>query len=186
MHRSSFPLRVRTLAVASLIFATAAIAAVPLAENGAARADVVVAASATVDERSAAEELVRYLKQATGADLPVRAQRERGRPAVLIGTSAAPDALKARLARLGRDGFVVDTTGDTIVLAGNGYDGTRFAVYEFLEQVAGIRWLWPGEVGEVVPRVATLRAPDMAMAKEPAFVWRFLGPGGALWGPHDK
>lgn len=82
----------RTLAVAGFAFASVAFAAVPLAENGTARADMIVATHATVEERSAAEELVRYLKQATGADWALRTQRERGRPAVLIGSSSASDA----------------------------------------------------------------------------------------------
>jgi hypothetical protein len=162
------------------------LAAVPLVENGAPRADVIVAAHATIDEQSAADELVRYINKSTGAGLAVRAERARGRPAVLIGVSAAPANVRTRLARLGRDGFVVEAGGDTIVLAGNGRDGTRFAVYEFLERFAGIRWLWPGEVGEVVPRHRSLVIENVSLAREPAFVWRWLGPGGTLWGPHDK
>jgi hypothetical protein len=31
--------------------------------------------------------------------------------------------------------------GNALALAGNGKDGTAFAVYALLEKVAGIRWL---------------------------------------------
>src|SRR5688572_20235442 len=161
-------------------------AAVPLVENGAARADVVLAADATADEKSAAAEFVRYVQKSTGVELPVRRQRGEGRGAVVIGRSAVAEPMHSRLAALGADGFVIDVSGNTIVLAGNGQDGTRSAVYEFLEQVAGVRWLWPGEVGEVVPRTSKLVASELSLTKEPAFVWRWLGPGGSLWGPHDK
>ena len=176
----------RVAVVALFFIATFARAAVPLVENGAARAEVILAANATIHERSAADEFVRYVEKSTGAKLAVPSERTRGRPAVLIGLSAAPEAVRAKLARLGRDAHVIESAGDTLVLAGNGADGTRFAVYEFLERVAGIRWLWPGEVGEVVPKQRSLAAENLSLTKEPAFVWRWLGPGGSLWGPHDK
>ena len=34
--------------------------------------------------------------------------------------------------------------------------GTAYAVYNFLEQDLGVRWLWPGELGEVVPQMKTV------------------------------
>ena len=44
--------------------------------------------------------------------------------------------------------------------------GTAFAVYTFLEEDLGVRWLWPGELGEAVPRMPTisLEVPDRADA----------------------
>jgi hypothetical protein len=181
------PLVARWLAVffTSTIVASLASAAVALVENGAAKADVIVAANATPAERAAANELVQYLKKATGAELPIASERSPGRPAVLIG-SAAPGAAREKIARLRGESHLMEVQGDTIVLTGNGREGTLFAVYEFLEHVAGIRWLWPGEVGEVVPRQRTLSVDNLSRTKEPAFLWRFLGPGGSLWGPHDK
>jgi hypothetical protein len=159
---------------------------VTLVDHGAPGAEVIVAPNATTEERAAADEFVRYIKRSTGADLPIRAERVPGRPAVLIGSTAAPERIRAKVAHLAGEGFVVDVSGDTVVLAGNAREGTAFAVYEFLERIAGIRWLWPGEVGEVVPLHRTLAVDDITVTKEPAFVWRFLGPGGSLWGPHDK
>src|SRR5262249_12257798 len=155
-----------------------------LVEDGVAKAEIVLSREATADERSAADELRRYVQKSSGVELPIRAQRTPGRSAVLVGLSVASAPLRARVARLERDGFVVEGSGETLVLAGNGRNGTSFAVYEFLERFVGVRWLWPGEVGEVVPRRKSLLVEDVSLVKEPAFVWRFLGPGGALWGPH--
>lgn len=161
-------------------------AAIPLVEDGIPRAEVIVGADAPAVEQAAVDELVRYLQKATGVELPVRSVRSGARPAVLVGLSVSPEAIRRRVLRLDGEGYVVDARGDTVVLAGNGREGTLFAVYEFLERVAGIRWLWPGAVGEVVPRHRSLSMADAEIVKEPAFLWRWFGPGGALWGPHDK
>ena len=36
-------------------------------------------------------------------------------------------------------------------------NGTLFGVYEILERYAGVRWLWPGELGTYVPRTKNVR-----------------------------
>lgn len=180
------PLRALLTLVLFATVASRGFAAFTLVENRTARADVIVALNATGDEHAAADELVRYIKQVTGAQLAVRSEPARGRPAVLIGKSVAPSAARAKIDRLRGDGFLVEASGDTLVLAGNGHEGTSFAVHEFLERYAGVRWLWPGDVGEVVPARNSLVIEDVSLAREPAFVWRWLGPGGALWGPHDR
>jgi hypothetical protein len=85
------------------------------------------------------------------------------------------------------DSYVIETLPDgSLALAGNGRDGTSFAVYRFLDRWLGIRWLWPGENGEVVPKASSLLIEPMNVEQEPAYLWRDLGPGGALWGAMDK
>ncbi|MGH8020393.1 MAG: DUF4838 domain-containing protein [Opitutaceae bacterium] len=165
-------------------------AALTLVENGVAKADVVLSPHATPDEKTAAEELVHYIEKSTGVRLAVRrthaSARKKSRAAVLIGLSLAPEAVRARLVELDGEGFVIEADGEAVVLVGKGRHGTSFAVYEFLEQFVGVRWLWPGEVGEVVPRRDSLVVDDVVLVEEPAFHWRSLGPGGALWGPFDR
>ena len=173
-------------AVVLVLAAFRGFGAVTLVENGAALGEVVVARDATAAEKSAAAELIRYVQKSTGAELPIRPQRTGGRAVLVIGASAAPEHVRAKLAPMAGDGYIVESSDDTIVLAGNGRNGTHFAVYEFLERFAGVRWLWPGELGEVVPRKESLRVESVSLTKEPAFLWRDLGPGGSLWGPHDR
>jgi hypothetical protein len=176
----------RTFVGIALLTIVPGFASVVLVEAGAAKADVILGANATDDDKAAAYELINYVQRCTGAELPLQAQRRAGRPAIVIGSAAAPAEIQARVRKLGRDGFVLEAGGDTVVLAGNGRDGTCFAVYELLERFAGVRWLWPGATGEVVPHRASLAIDDTAIAKEPAFAWRYLGPGGAFWGHHDR
>jgi hypothetical protein len=167
--------------------AVAAARPVTLVENSAAKAAIVVAGNASADERFAAEELSRYIRKATGAQLAVTASPAAGAAKVFVGPHACPPAVTARLRRIGGDGWLIETEPDgSLVLAGNGRDGTSMAVYQFLQRFAGVRWLWPGALGEVVPAATSLTVADISLQQAPAYVWRDLGPGGALWGPMDK
>ncbi len=54
--------------------------------------------------------------------------------------------------------------------------GSLHAVYEFLEG-EGVRWYWPGELGEVVPRKTSIALPNVDLVVEPDFpVRRYFGP----------
>jgi len=186
MHKVCFPLVV--------LAASAALAAgaqkVVLVDNSQAKAAIVLGSKASQDERDAARELVEHIRLATGAKLPVAEAVQSGSgatPRIIVGLSACPPAIRARVTKLKADSFVIESLrGDDIVLAGQPPNGTSFAVYAFLEKAAGIRWLWPGESGTVIPKSKSLAVAPLSLQKEPAFLWRFLGPGGALWGPADK
>ena len=45
--------------------------------------------------------------------------------------------------------------------------GTLYAVYDFLEREVGVRWLFPGEHGEVVPRHQRLLLSDLNRRYQP-------------------
>lgn len=154
-----------------------------LVEHSQARAAVV----ATAADREAAQELIRYVEKATGAKVPVVSSAPAGGTRILVGAAACPPAIREQLKRLRQDAVLIRTLPDnSLALAGNGQDGTIFAVYSFLERFLGIRWLWPGELGEHIPKMTDLRLNQVALTEEPAYLWRDLGPGGALWGPLDK
>lgn len=171
----------RSFALLPLLFSIAAGAT--LVENGVPRGTV----TASAEDGEAARELIAYVERVTGARLPSAAGGKAGAAQVLVGLGACPPEVRRELATLGTDAYVVQSRPDgTLVLAGNGPDGTFFAVDAFLEQYAGVRWLWPGELGEVIPRRPTLRVPETTQRHVPAYVWRDLGPGGALWGSLDK
>jgi len=152
-------------------------------ENGRPRAVVVAGAA----DQAAAGELLHYVARVTGAQLQALASPVSGAPSILVGMAACPPEVQREVRRLDGDGYLIRTMpGGILVLAGNGADGTAFAVYEFLERFAGVRWLWPGDLGEVVPGKPDLRVPEVSIIRQPAYLWRDLGPGGALWGAMDK
>ncbi|MBO50618.1 MAG: hypothetical protein CMJ69_07515 [Planctomycetaceae bacterium] len=52
-------------------------------------------------------------------------------------------------------------------------NGTLFAVYEILERYAGVRWLWPGELGTHVPRTRDVRIGEaLDEFHVPKIAWR--------------
>jgi len=153
-----------------------------LVKDGRPAAQVVLGPGASADEREAARELVDYIRRATGATLPTTGLKTK----ILVGLAACPPHVRARLAALKGEGFIIEASTDRLILAGKPPQGTSFAVYTFLERFLGVRWLWPGEIGTVVPKTMSLRVPTLSIVEQPAFLWRHLGPGGALWGPADR
>ena len=169
-----------------LLTLTAAVAAEPLTvvREGRAEATIVLGSSPSEDDRFASAELVSYLRKATDAELTIGG---RAPVRIHVGLAACPLAIRKRVVGLRGDGYLIEVRpGNLIVLAGQGRRGTSFAVYDFLERFVGVRWLWPGDSGEVVPRRSNLTVELVSYTKEPAFLWRDLGPGGALWGPSDR
>jgi hypothetical protein len=163
-------------------------AATILIQDSRPRATIVLGSGASQDERDAARELAEHIRLATGVRLPVVEGPQATKPVgtqILVGLRASP-ALRERLSKLKPDGFVIETAPGRLVLAGKPPNGTSFAVYRFLENAVGVRWLWPGENGTIIPKTPSLAVGPMTVREEPAFLWRALGPGGALWGPADK
>ena len=128
---------------------------------------------------SAADELQKYVMQITGSTLPTAAAREAGRPNIIVGGDAAFQALGATPGDLGlgRDGFVIRTIDGDLVLAGARNIATLYAVYDLLEDDIGCHWFWPGDIGEVVPRAATITLPDLDRIERPGFSIRWVGSG---------
>ena len=71
-----------------------------------------------------------------------------------------------------RDCSVRIVEKDRVWLFGNDgklVHGTANAVYDFLERYAGVRWLWPGEVGTVADPREPLSIPDESVSYVPPF-----------------
>ncbi|MDO8544518.1 MAG: DUF4838 domain-containing protein [Opitutaceae bacterium] len=133
-------------------------------------------AAAMVEE--AAAELGAYVKKATGATLPViREDALAAHPAtatrIFVGPCTASKQA-AKLTGLQPEGFVIKVDGSNIHIigkdrtdAGLAVRGTAHGCYTFLEEFLGVRWLMPGELGEVVPARATLAIDNTEIRDEP-------------------
>ncbi len=150
-----------------------------LVDNSEPRAAIVVAAN-NPQARQAAQEIQTYVAKISGATLPIVNE---GEPVslpvtILVGHKGAdipagfnpairPDVYE-------EEGYVLKTTGNQIVVAGNSdgpYQGTLYAAYALLETL-GCRWYFPGEWGEVVPEMKTVTLPALNVKSKPDFAMR--------------
>ena len=123
---------------------------------------------------------------------------------IFIGESQATKDLKLSAFELPPDGFKVIAKENWVALLGNDYlgnktiegvnhpntkrnsynqkldinrfgaSGTLYAVYNFLEDVCGVRWYMPGDLGEVIPVSKNIALNDLSLIKSPDFETRSL------------
>ncbi|MBQ7694084.1 MAG: DUF4838 domain-containing protein [Lentisphaeria bacterium] len=129
----------------------------------------------------AADELARYLGEALKCKVPVVTKPSGKRIALIVGSVD-----KSETGKLDRDGFIIRSQGNTILIAGHdeGGDpakyarahakGTLFGVYDFLERFAGVRFYFPGEFGVVVPSARKIEIPEVNIVDRPDMQFRSL------------
>ena len=140
---------------------------------------VYVAPDACAVVRYAAKELGGKLSGVLGCEVPVADEMLPGYVAVAVGDSGLSRSAGIDVEKLPRDAGVIKTTPKCICIAGrddksvksvenrlqggilaNMYErASLFAVYEFLERFAGVRYYFPGELGTVVPRRNRIAVP---------------------------
>ena len=126
-----------------------------------------------------ADEMIHHLERSLEQPVPT------GRPG---GSDPYPVALVLLLdvrASLDREEFEVQATHNQVVLRARTVQAMFHAVYWFLEAALGVRWLWPGESGQVIPRQNEVRLPLGVFRKRPDFDWRAIDVGGACYGAMD-
>jgi hypothetical protein len=142
-----------------------------IAQNGEAKAAIVVANNATVPEQHAAAELADFLEKITGSEFDVVSPPAAGGSRLLVGAGAAgladPDFSTDGL---GADGIVIRSIGEDLVLAGGYPRGTLYAVYTFLEEQLGCSW-W-SSTESTIPNKPTLKVNDLDVRYVPVFEYR--------------
>jgi hypothetical protein len=144
---------------------------VTIAQNGAAKAVIVLAADAAEPERHAATELAGFLRQITGAKFEIQAPPAAGQSRLLVGPKAAKlAAADFSTDGLGADGIVIRTMGNDLILAGGRPRGTLYAVYTFLEEHIGCQW-WSSQAS-TIPIKPTLRIGRLNVRYVPPLEYR--------------
>ena len=149
-----------------------------LARDGASNYEIALPAEPSQVERYAASELQHYLREMTGAQLPI-VRGEAPAQAILVGAEWAQQrGVSLDEERLGWDGFVMQTEGEQLVLAGRNQRGTLYAVYALLEAL-GARWYAPdfsfyrgAGGGEDIPQRASLSLQPMQRTERPDYKYR--------------
>lgn len=120
----------------------------------------VVYSKDAAETKSLAEEISWHLGRMSGVEPPVVDAMPDGPAIVLVHESGSGEASSIR------------TDGDRILLSGRGA-GLSHAVTYFLESL-GIRYLWPGPLGKVIPRRQEIVAPRLSLDYEPELKLREL------------
>lgn len=169
----------------SLLVSAAGNGGVTLVKDGKPSATIIIPVNATPTERLAGEELQYHIRLMSGAELPIRSSSAEGvriflgRSAKEVGVSAGDLELEYYriksgddwLAVAGRDGSFSPRVEDPLAISVV-QPGTLFGVYHLLDDVLGVRWLWPGESGTCAPRKSTIVIPDLDITDGPQLIQR--------------
>lgn len=114
---------------------------------------------ATAAEKTAAGELQKFLKSATGATLPVT-DKYTGSKQILVGLLPEAAALLPKIGfnTLKPDEILICPAGNNLVLAGERPRGSLYAVYTFLENNFGIKFWTATE--QTVPHLTKIELPE--------------------------
>ncbi|NLF94598.1 MAG: hypothetical protein GX564_12000, partial [Oligosphaeraceae bacterium] len=165
-----------------------------LAENGQARAAIVIPAKSDEQQYLAAERAAKLLQgkvlassQATlpivhesenspctleGGKLRVRVGNEVFDYAVLIGEHPMSARNGITSQDLPEEGFLLKVSGNVLSIVGD-HNSAVYAVVDLLEQY-GFRSLWPGELGTVVPKLPVFALQPVQISDAPALNQRWM------------
>ncbi len=161
--------------------------AVTLVAGGEAQAVIVVASSAPGVVHYGAAELQYHVKKASGVELEIVDEDnvpQRPSARVYLGDCEAtreagidsgalpPEACAIRVQQ--NTAFVAGRDQEGDPLAQKVWAGTLFGVYELLEDNLGVHWLWPGELGEIIPHSTSIIIADTDRIVEPHFIQRWI------------
>ena len=146
----------------------------------------------------AAHDLASGIRKSTGADVEVLTDPAKVREALTaddglirihLGLTAYARTLDLDLPK--PHGFVITFPDrNNIVIAGVPIQGrhynTMYGVHHLLRRHLGIRWLFPGELGEHVPRTDTFAVPTKDVREVPDFPLRSASGWGKVYGSGHK
>lgn len=148
-----------------------------LAENGHAKAEIILATNSSKKARGYANILKQHLDKITAADFKIKYSENNSSnsPRIILGLYSN---IKSKLTKsdivsdITQDEEIfLKTSGDTLIISASDEEGLRLALYTFLESL-GCRYLWPGELGKVIPQKSTLYAPELSIREMPKLVMR--------------
>lgn len=163
---------------------------------------VVLAENPSASARAAADLLSRTLEKITGIEVQRVSENQidfarntdgtsapilDGNPVsvVMVGDTAAGRAAGIDPEALAEEGYLLRTAGKHILfVAGRDQSagglptrGTRFGAVALLERHLGCRWLWPGELGEVIPVMEEITIGPLDEQDAPALAVRTVRAG---------
>ncbi len=143
-------------------------------ENGEAKYNILLPASASAIVLSAATEFNDYIEDVSGTRLLVINENAEGVKTeskfISIGDTQAKADANIDTKDIEDDGFVIKTVDGNVYLAANIDRGVTYAVYSFLERFLGVRWLTARET--YIPASSTITVQECDIVEEPLFGMR--------------
>jgi hypothetical protein len=162
--------------------------------------EVVISPDASPVVRFAASEATNFLSRTFSAAIPLTGTPSKGKAHLFLGTNSWSEAAGVSVSGIATDGFVIVSKGDDVFIAGEDdlkinpedrinrawwgshlYDhGTINGVYAFLENVAGVRFYFPGDLGTCIEKKKELTIPEGKSVCEPALTirrWSYYSDG---------
>jgi len=161
------------LSLLALFVSTNEVNAMIIAQNGKSRYTIVISQEASPSEVRAAGELQRFLREISGAELPIAIDDQKvSGPLILVGQSKPLAALRPgiRFVSLGNEGFTIKTVGPHLILAGGRLRGSMYAVYSFLEDQLGCRW-YSSKIS-FIPQRKTVKVGALSITHKPRLAYR--------------
>ena len=160
-----------------------------LFKNGKSDYRIVLDRQASPSEKKAAEELQMYIRQISGAELPITDDAtSRGRRIFVGFGSAVADITKAQKPETDDEGFTYRTVGKDLLIYGGAQRGSMYGVFSFLEDELGVKWLTPKCT--VVPSMQKYALSRLDRSEKPALALRYDGHFAVerepVWSAHNK
>lgn len=109
----------------------------------------------------AVKEFARAMKLISGADfLPATGEGDSNTVVFSVDPKLHEDEMK------------VETRNGGLFLTGGSPRSVLYATYSFLQDELGVRWLWPGDDGEFMPKKSTWNLPKLSRSYKPQFKYR--------------
>ena len=151
--------------------------------------EIVAGKNTSPAAKFAAEEIADALSKVFQTKIQVVSQASGKKTEIRPGDWALANSLGIKAEELDRDGFVIKTAGNKILIVGRddfkqdprkstkgfgdkGEWATLFGAYDFLERFAGVRYYFPGDLGTVIPQKKTISLPEINIYDRPDFLER--------------
>ena len=160
-----------------------------LFKNGKSHYRIVVSATASESEKTAANELQTYIEQISGALLPVVHHPGKKGRNIFVGHQPQVALLTGEQAPQPNDeGFTCRTIGGDLLIYGGSQRGTMYGVFTFLEQELGVHWFTPQHTH--VPQMQRYALPRLNESQQPAIAYRYSNyfsvDHAPQWSAHNK
>lgn len=154
-----------------------------LTDNGKSDYVIVIPVNAPRQVQRGANDLRSYLKQMTGAELPICTEDKvpPGKAQIALGATQTAKAAGIIPEQLKREERILKTSGKNLILTGGPGNGTLSAVYEFLEKQGGCDWFDAWTVH--IPRHDRFAVTELDVRKVPSFQFRQIFTLTRGWNP---